>query len=69
MHSACGCASQTPQVNSISHAKLAAPEWALIQVKFDPIQEIGSKVGGGRSFEGGCSFTRLWDLSLACNNA
>ena len=29
------------------HAKLA-PGWALIRVNFDPIQEIGPKVGGGR---------------------
>ena len=29
------------------HMKLA-PGWALIQVNFDPIQEIGLKVGGGR---------------------
>ena len=35
------------------HTKLA-PGWALIQVNFDPIQEIGPKVGGGRSF------ARLW---------
>ena len=32
------------------HAKLA-PGWALIRVKFDPLQEIRpAKVGGGRSF-------------------
>ena len=35
------------------HAKLA-PGWVLIWVNIDPVQEIGSKVGGGRSF------TRLW---------
>ena len=40
-------------------AKLA-PRWVLIQVNFDPIQEIGSKVGGGCSFVSGRSFTRLW---------
>ena len=40
------------------YAKLALG-WALIRVNFDPIQEIGPKVGGGRSFEGGRSFTRL----------
>ena len=34
------------------HVKLA-PGWALIQVNFDPLLEIGQKV------EGGCSFTRL----------
>ena len=31
------------------HAKLT-PGWALIQVNFDPIQEIGPKVGGGHFF-------------------
>ena len=40
------------------HAKLS-PGWALIQVNFDPIQEIGPKVGGGRSFVSGPSFARL----------
>ena len=46
------------------HAKLA-PGWALIQVNFDPIQEIGPKVGGGHSFVSepsfvsGPSFARL----------
>ena len=34
------------------HAKLA-PGWAHIQIKFDPIQEIGPKVWGGRSFVNG----------------
>ena len=34
------------------HAKLA-PGWALIRVNFDPIQEIGPKEGGGRSFTSG----------------
>ena len=34
------------------HAKLA-PGWALIRVNFDPIQEIGPKVGGGHSFVSG----------------
>ena len=28
------------------HVKLA-PGWALIQINFDPIQEIGPKVGVG----------------------
>ena len=37
------------------HAKLA-PEWALIRVNFDPIQEIGTKSGGGLSFVGGLFF-------------
>ena len=36
------------------HAKFT-PGWVLIQVNFDPIQEIGPKVGGGHSFKGGCS--------------
>ena len=40
------------------NAKLA-PGWALIQVNFDPIQEIGPKVGGGRSFVSGPFFARL----------
>ena len=31
------------------HAKLA-PGWVLIQVNFDPIQEIGPKVEGGPFF-------------------
>ena len=44
---------------SISHAKHALG-WALIRVNLDNIQEIGPKVGGGRSFEGGRSFARLW---------
>ena len=35
------------------------PGWALIRVNFDPIKEIGPKVGDGRSFVSGCSFTRL----------
>ena len=46
MHGACGCASQTPQAHSISHTKLT-PGWVLIQVNFDPIQDIGPKVGVG----------------------
>ena len=40
------------------HAKLA-PWWALIRVNFDPIQEIESKVGGGRSFVSGPFFKKL----------
>ena len=40
------------------HVKLA-PGWALIRVNFDPIQEIGPKVGGGRSFVSGPFFARL----------
>ena len=32
-----------------------APGWALIRVNFDPIQEIGAKVGGGHSFVTGFS--------------
>ena len=47
-HGTWGCASQIPQVHSISHTKLAphAPGWVVIQVNFDPIQEIGPQVGG-----------------------
>ena len=37
------------------HAKLA-PGWALIRANFDPVQEIGRKVGGGRSFVSGPFF-------------
>jgi len=37
------------------HVKLA-PGWALIQVNFDSIQEIGPKVGVG------CSFARLQSI-------
>ena len=37
------------------HAKLA-PGWALIRVNFHPIQEIGLKVGDGRSFMSGPFF-------------
>ena len=40
------------------HVKLA-PGWVLIRVNFDPIQEIGPKVGGGHSFVGGPFFARL----------
>ena len=40
------------------HMKLAAG-WALIQVNFDPIQEIGPKVRGGRSFVSGPFFVTL----------
>ena len=40
------------------HVKLA-PRWVLIQINFDPIQEIGPKVGGGRSFVSGPFFVRL----------
>ena len=43
---------------TINYVKLTT-WWVLIWVKFDPIQEIGAKVGGGRSFEGGYSFTGL----------
>ena len=45
------------------HAKFA-PGWALIRVNFDPIQEIGPKVGGGRSFVGGPFFMRVRYLHL-----
>ena len=44
------------------HAKLATG-CALIRVNFDPIQEIGPKVGGGRSFVSGPLFVRLWYVS------
>ena len=40
------------------HVKLALG-WALIQINFHPIQEIGPKVGGGRSFVNGPFFARL----------
>ena len=40
------------------NAKLA-PGWALIRVNFDPIQESGPKVGGGRPFVSGPFSVRL----------
>ena len=40
------------------HAKLALG-WLLIQLNFDPIQEIGPKVGGGHSFVSRPFFVRL----------
>ena len=40
------------------HAKIA-PGWVLIQVNFDPVQEIGPKVGSGRSYVSGPFFARL----------
>ena len=40
------------------NAKLA-PGRALLQVNFDPMQEIGPKVGDGRSFVSGPFFARL----------
>ena len=39
------------------HMKLA-PGWVLIQVNFDPIQEIGPKVGGGCTLVSGPFFAR-----------
>ena len=47
------------------HAKLA-PGWALIRVKFDPMQEIGPKVGGGRSIVSGPFIARLQYTISAC---
>ena len=46
------------------HSKLA-PGWALICVNFDPIQEIGQNVGGGRSFVSGPFFARLQYMLMA----
>ena len=40
------------------HAKFT-PGWALIQVNFDHIQEIGPKVGDGCSFVSGPFIARL----------
>ena len=40
------------------HVKLGSG-WMLIRVNFDPIQEIGQKVGGGRSFVSGPLSVRL----------
>ena len=40
------------------HATFASG-WVLIWVNFDPIQEIGPKVGGGRSFVSRPFFARL----------
>ena len=45
------------------HAKLA-PGWALIQINFDPMQEIGPKVGGGCSFVNGPFFVRLTVIAM-----
>ena len=45
------------------HAKLA-PRWVLIQVNFHPIQEIGSKVGGGCSFLSGPFFMKPWYIQI-----
>ena len=42
-----------------------APGWALIQINFDPIQEIESNVGGGCSFVNGPFFTTLWYYFLS----
>ena len=36
--------------------------WTLIQVNFDPIQEIGPKVGGGHAFVSVGSYTRLYGV-------
>ena len=41
------------------HVKLTS-RWVLIQVNFDPIQEIGPKVGVGTFFVSGSFFVRLW---------
>ena len=41
-----------------------APGWTLIWVNFDPMQEIGPKVGGGYSFMSGRSFARLQYIIL-----
>ena len=41
---------KTPVVCSISHVKLA-PGWELIKKNFNPIQEVGPKVGCGHSCE------------------
>ena len=45
------CASQTPCE--------ARSRVGVIRVNFDPVQEIGRKVGGGRSFVSGPFFARL----------
>ena len=50
------------------YAKLA-PGWALIRVNFDPIQEIGPKVGGGHSFMSGSSFTRAVECTMMKTSA
>ena len=50
------------------HVKLA-PGWVFIRVNFDPIQEIGPKVGGGRSFVSGPFFARLRYLVQICDPA
>ena len=50
--------------NSMCTLMKLAPGWVLIQVNFHPEQEIGPKVGGGCSFESGCSFVRLWYICM-----
>ena len=48
------------------HAKLT-PGWVVIRVNFDPIQEIGPKLGGGRFFVSGPFFARLRYVSSKCS--
>ena len=50
-YSTWGCASQTP--HKLAHG------WALIQVNFDPIPEVGPKVGGGHTYARGRFIVRL----------
>ena len=67
MHGAYGYAFQTQQVHSISHTKLT-PGWVLIQVNFDPIQEIGLKVGGWVLFHETMVHKYCW-LKLSLNTS
>ena len=39
--------------------KLAWGTQSTHSIKFDPMEVIGSNVGGGHSFAGGCYFARL----------
>ena len=55
IHSTWDCVSETSRAHFITHAKLTLGQ-VHVQVNFDHIQEIGHKVGGGRSFEGDYSF-------------
>ena len=52
---------QTPHIRYIRHTKLSLG-WMLTWVNYEPIQEIGKKVGGG------CSFTRLRYNIKKCNS-
>ena len=54
-HSTRLCASMSAP---ISHTKFA-PGWVTIKLSFEPIQEVGLKVGGRCSIKSGDAFPRL----------